>query len=277
MDVKGKVVAAADMDYAHLEIGVAGAVAHVTMNRPDRLNALDPTLIASLCGFFTDLAERPQIRVVVLTGAGRAFCAGLDLKHHNQTGTPETVSTLLDGQRRLRNIIPAMRRCPQPIVALLNGAASGAGFAIALGADVRLALPTARMNAAFIRLGASACDMGVSYFLPRMIGTSAAAHYLLTGRFIDAERARDLGLVSFVGDQAAVDEEVRSLCADMLAATPLGLRLTKDALNHSIDMSSLEAVIAMEDRNQILSLQGEDFDEGVRAFLEKRRPVYKGS
>ena len=264
------------MQYAHLSIEIIGSVARVTLDRPERLNALNEGLIASLTSFFTDLCERPDIRVVVLTGAGSAFCAGLDLKDAAEKPADPTVSTMLDAQRRLRNIIPAMRRCPQPIIAVLNGAASGGGFAIALAADIRVALPTARMNAAFIRLGASACDMGVSYFLPRMIGSSAASHYLLTGRFIDAEAARALGLVSFLGDEAAVRAEVDLLCADLLRATPLGLRLTKEALNSTIDMPGLEAVIALEDRNQILSLQGEDFREGVRAFLEKRAPAYKG-
>lgn len=261
---------------AALHVRHEDGVAWVTLNRPHRLNALDPGLISDLSRFFTDLCERPDLRVVVLTGAGKAFCAGLDLKDTQAQAAGLTVSQGLDAQRRLRGIIPAMRRCPQPIIALVNGAASGGGFAIALAADIRIAVPEARMNAAFIRLGASACDMGVSYFLPRMVGSSVAAHYMLTGRFIDMDRARQLGLVSFVGSPGELEAEARTLCSEMLRATPLGLRLTKDALNHCIDLPSLEAVIAMEDRNQILCLQGEDFDEGVRAFLEKRPPRYRG-
>lgn len=165
-------------------------------------------------------------------------------------------------------------RCPQPIVALVNGAASGGGFALALASDIRVATPTTRMNAAFIRIGLSACDIGVSYFLPRMAGSSVAAEYMLTGRFIDAQRAYGLGLVSKIVEPAQLDAEARAFVDDMLATTPLGLRLTKEALNVAIDANGLEAVIAMEDRNQILTSQSDDFKEGIAAFLQKRKPNY---
>jgi enoyl-CoA hydratase len=177
-------------------------------------------------------------------------------------------------QRRISEIVIAMRRCPQPIIACVDGAASGGGFALALASDVRIATPHTRMNAAFIRIGLSACDIGVSYFLPRMVGSSIAAEYMLTGRFIDAERAYQLGLVSRIVLPDALEEEARSFAADMMYATPLGLRLTKDALNHTIDVGSLETAIALEDRNQILCARDGDFTEGVRAFLEKRPPKY---
>jgi enoyl-CoA hydratase/carnithine racemase len=167
-----------------------------------------------------------------------------------------------------------MRRCPQPVIALVNGAASGGGFALALASDVRVATPSARMNAAFIRVGLSACDVGVSYFLPRMVGSSVAAEYMLTGRFIGAERARELGLVSRIVKPEDMEAEARALAGDMLRATPLGLRLTKEALNHAIDAQGLEAVIAMEDRNQVLCARDDNFREGIAAFLEKRAPNY---
>ena len=130
------------------------------------------------------------------------------------------------------------------------------------------------MNAAFIKIGLSACDIGVSYFLPRMVGASVAAELMLTGRFLKADRALALGMVSAVVAPEALDAEARDLVGEMLRTTPLGLRLTKEALNHAIDAGGLEAAIAMEDRNQILCAQGEDFGEGVRAFLEKRVPDY---
>ena len=130
------------------------------------------------------------------------------------------------------------------------------------------------MNAAFIRIGFSACDMGLSYFLPRMVGSSVAAEYMLTGRFIDAQRAFELGLVSRVVAPERLDEEASALVEDMLRTAPLGLRLTKDALGHAIDGQSLEAVIAMEDRNQTLCAHGEDFREAMAAFIEKRQPRY---
>jgi len=262
------------MDYEHLQVRTEGGIARVLMNRPERLNALNPRLVAELHHFFSSLDTRAPARVVLLQGAGRAFCAGLDLKEMNASGARKGVSEMLEGQRRIRNVMLAMRRCPQPIVGVVQGAASGGGFALALACDIRLATPDARFNAAFIRIGLSACDVGVSYFLPRMVGSSVAAEYLLTGRFMTAQRAQQLGLVSQVGELNAMHAEAQALAADMLRATPLGLELTKEALGHAIDAGSMEAVIAMEDRNQILCTQGEDFAEGVAAFLEKREPRY---
>jgi enoyl-CoA hydratase/carnithine racemase len=254
-----------------LIVETADGVATLTLNRPQRLNAMNPTLVAALHDYFAGLNSRSAARVVVLRGAGRAFCAGLDLA---DAKIDASVSEMLDQQQQIRNIVLAMRRCPQPIIGLVQGAASGGGFALALACDIRLATPDARMNAAFIRLGLSACDIGVSYFLPRMVGASVAAEYLLTGRFISAERAVALGLVSRVAPLSELEAEAVALAADMLRATPLGLRLTKDALNLAIDAPGLEAAIAIEDRNQILCTQGEDFAEGVAAFLEKRESRY---
>lgn len=251
-----------------------GEVAWVTMNRPERLNALSPSLVEALREFFVGLYWRRDVRVVVLRGAGAAFCAGLDLKERNESNSQRSIGAGLTAQRRISEIVIAMRRCPQPIVACVDGAAAGGGFALALASDVRIATPRTRMNAAFIRIGLSACDIGVSYFLPRMVGSSVAAEYMLTGRFMDAERAYQLGLVSRIVDPTAMEAEARSFVDDMLHATPLGLRLTKEALNYAIDAQGLEAAIAMEDRNQILCSADGDFPEGVRAFLEKRRPVY---
>jgi enoyl-CoA hydratase len=163
-----------------------------------------------------------------------------------------------------------MRRAPQPIIAAVHGPACGGGFALALAADVRIAGASARMNAAFIRLGLSACDVGVSYFLPRIVGASVAAELLLTGNFITAERAERAGLVSQVVPDAELEAAARSLASEMLKNAPLALRLTKECLKHSLDAGSLEQVIAMEDRNQVLAAGTSDFREGVLAFLEKR-------
>ncbi|OYU70585.1 MAG: enoyl-CoA hydratase [Alphaproteobacteria bacterium PA2] len=263
------------MTYEHLDIVIEDEVAWATMNRPDRLNALNPKLVDELRDFFVGLYWRRDVRVVVLRGAGRAFCAGLDLKDRSGSNAERTVGESLTGQRRISEIVMAMRRCPQPIIACVDGAASGGGFALALASDVRIATPTLKMNAAFIRIGLSACDIGVSYFLPRMVGSSVAAEYMLTGRFMGADRAYQLGLISRIVESNGLEAEARAFAADMLHATPLGLRLTKEALNHAIDANGLEAAIAMEDRNQILCVQDGDFGEGVRAFLEKRAPDYR--
>jgi enoyl-CoA hydratase/carnithine racemase len=258
-----------------LDIQQQGGVLRLTMNRPERLNALNPALATALRECFQGLYRRNDIRVVILQGAGASFCAGLDLKEQ-QPGKEVGTSDMLAVQYSIRDIMLAMRRCPQPVISIVQGAASGGGFALALASDIRLATPDARMNASFLRIGLTGCDMGVSYFLPRMVGSSVAAQYLLTGRFMDAARAHALGLVSTVAPLSELQQEAQALAEDMLRTTPLGLRLTKEALGLSLDMGSLEAVMAMEDRQQVLCTQTEDFQEGLQAFLQKRPPHYSG-
>jgi len=261
------------MRYQTLEVSMEGALAWLTLNRPEALNAMNPTLVDELREFFGELSSQRAVRVVVLRGAGRAFCAGLDLRE--STGEArDGVPAGLRAQRHISELALLMRRAPQPIIACIQGAACGGGFALALASDVRIAGESARMNAAFIRIGLSGCDVGVSYFLPRLVGASLAAELPLTGRFIHAERARSLGLVSSVVPDADLETEARKLAEEMLSTSPLGLRLTKECLNASLDAASLEQVIAMEDRNQILCAQTRDFGEGVRAFLEKRKASY---
>lgn len=257
-----------------LKIEESGGIARVTLNRPHRLNALNPALSTALREYFQGLQRRLSVRVVILQAAGAQFCAGLDLKEQ-EPGDALGPEAMMAVQHSIRDIMIAMRRCPQPVIGVIQGAASGGGFALALACDVRLGTPDARMNAAFIRVGLTGCDMGVSYFLPRMVGSSAAAEYLLTGRFMTAQRALGLGLFSQVGPLDAMQAEAQALADDMLRNTPLGLRLTKEGLGHAIDGGSLEAVIAMEDRQQVLCTLGSDFREGMAAFLEKRLPVYR--
>jgi enoyl-CoA hydratase len=250
-----------------------------TLNRPEALNAMSRTLIREVRDFFWRLSEDRDTRVVVLRGAGRAFSAGLDLKEH--AASPDvaqdagSVQGTLRGQREVSEIVMLMRRAPQPIIAAVHGAACGGGFALALAADVRIAAASARMNAAFIRLGLSACDVGVSYFLPRLAGASVAAELLLTGNFVDAARAERIGLVSSVVPDDQLEGAVRALAADMLRNSPLGLRLTKECLKLALDAGSLEEVVAMEDRNQALAARTADFREGVMAFLQKRPAVFR--
>ncbi|MEN3346633.1 MAG: hypothetical protein V7632_268 [Bradyrhizobium sp.] len=250
----------------------------VTLNRPDSLNALDPALIDALNVYFQGLQRNRDTRVVVLKGAGANFCAGLDLKQamarRGTQAEPPGVTESLDSQRRIADIVMLMRRCPQPIIALVQGAAAGGGFALALAADIRIAAKGARMNCAFIKLGLGGCDIGTSYFLPRLVGVSVASELILTGRFINAERALAVGLVSEVVEAADLDAAANSYVDAMMTASPVGLRLSKECINMSVDAGSIEAVIAMEDRNQVLCSRSEDFQEGIRAFLEKRKPVY---
>lgn len=264
--------------YETLAVEREGHLTWLTLNRPEALNALSRTMVRELRDFFWKLADDRETRVVVVRGAGRAFCAGLDLKEAGRgegAGAGGGVPAALRGQREISELVLLMRRAPQPIIAAVRGPAAGGGFAIALAADVRIAGASARMNAAFIRLGLSACDVGVSYFLPRYVGASLAAELLLTGDFIDAERAERSGLVSRVVPDDALDEAARELAGRMLRNAPLALRLTKECLKHSIDAGSLEQAIAMEDRNQVLAVGTRDFREGVAAFLEKREARFE--
>jgi enoyl-CoA hydratase/carnithine racemase len=179
-------------------------------------------------------------------------------------------------QGYLADVYIRMRRCPQPIIALVHGPACGGGLAFALAADIRIAGESARMNSAFIRLGLSSCDMGVSYFLPRLVGASVAAELMMTGRFIHAPRALAVGLVSEIVPDDGLETAAASYIDEMLLASPMGLRLTKEGLAIAIDAPSLEAAMAIENRNQVLCARSKDFAEGMRAFLEKRPPVYTG-
>jgi len=262
--------------YQTLLVEKKGPVDWLTFNRPDSLNALNPLMVDELLDYFGKAYWDKATRIVVLKGAGRAYCAGLDLKERGQNeNDARGAAAGLTSQRRISEIVMRMRRCPQAIISLVHGPACGGGFALALASDVRIAGTSARMNAAFIRIGLSACDIGVSYFLPRLVGVSVASELMLTGRFINAERALRVGLVSEVVADSQMEAAAQVFIDEMLTTSPLGLRLTKECLNMSIDAGSLEAAVAMEDRNQILCAQTRDFGEGVRAFLEKRKPAYE--
>jgi enoyl-CoA hydratase/carnithine racemase len=262
--------------YQTLSVRKDGAVDWVTFNRPDALNALNRQMVDDLLDYFGKAYWDKATRIIVLKGAGRAYCAGLDLKERGDNeNTQRGPSAGLTSQRRISEIVMRMRRCPQAIISLVHGPACGGGFAMALASDIRIAGQSARMNAAFIRIGLSACDIGVSYFLPRLVGVSVASELMMTGRFINAARAERVGLVSEVVADDQLEKAVQPYIDEMLATSPLGLRMTKECLNMSVDAGSLEAAVAMEDRNQILCAQTRDFGEGVRAFLEKRTPAYE--
>ena len=263
-----------DGSYDTLTVEKQGALDIVTLNRPEALNALSRQMMLELQHYFGKLYTDHTVRVVVLTGAGRGFCSGLDLKE-DRSDEPAGPVNGLRTQRRVSEIMLRMHRAPQPIISLINGPASGGGFGLALASDIRIATPTVRMNAAFIRIGLSACDVGVSYFLPRLVGSALASELLLTGNFIEAERALSSGLVSAIVEQDQLMEAGLKMAKDIIRNSPMGVRLTKDCLNMSIDAPSLDAVIAMEDRQQILISATGDMREGVSAFLEKREPDYR--
>ncbi|SMQ69170.1 Enoyl-CoA hydratase/carnithine racemase [Altererythrobacter xiamenensis] len=260
-----------------LHIETRGQIEVATLNRPEKLNTMNAALIAALDAYFRGLQDRPEIRVVILRGAGRAFCAGLDLTPGSwpEDTAAGAVQAGWKTQRAIATVMQLMRQCPQPIIALGQGPACGGGFSLLLSSDVRLAAPSLRMNAAYIKIGLGGCDMGSSYFLPRLVGASVASEYILTGKFMEAETALSCNLVSRIVEEETLLDAGLELAEEMLATSPMGLRLTKDALNRNIDAPSFDAALAIEDRQQVLLAQTEDFAEAKRAFAEKRAPDYK--
>lgn len=262
--------------YHTISVEKRGAADWLTLNRPDVLNTLSLEMAGELNDYFGRLYNDRETRVVVLRGAGRAFCAGLDIKDRAESDrSADPHGGGFGFQGFLADVYVKMRRCPQPIIALVHGAACGGGFAFALASDIRIAGQSARMNAAFIKIGLSACDMGVSYFLPRLVGGSVASELMLTGRFIHAPRALATGLVSEVVPDDQLEAAAQPYVDDLLAASPMGLRMTKEGLNLAIDAPSLEAAMAIENRNQLITAASPNFTEGMTAFIEKRPPQYK--
>ncbi|MHA1275658.1 MAG: enoyl-CoA hydratase/isomerase family protein [Candidatus Helarchaeota archaeon] len=260
----------------------------LTFNRPDKLNAISIKLLEELHEILDYLEWNFDTRVLIVTGAGRAFCAGLDLKEFpsirkaknpqfaklQYLNMKDPMKTNFYAQKRLADLIIKMRRIPQVIIAAVNGAATGGGFTIAMAADVRLASEKAKFNNAFIKIGVSGCDLGSSYFLPRLIGLSRAAELLYTGRFFDAKEADRIGFVSRVISPAELMDTALALADEMLAKSPLGLRMTKEVINQNIDAPSLESAINLENRNQVITANTKDAPEGVVSFFEKRQPKY---
>jgi enoyl-CoA hydratase len=252
---------------------VKPGITKVTLNRPERLNAMNHALVQGLHDTFADIAADPSCRVVVLTGAGRGFCAGLDLA---EGASPPEASGMgraqagMTVQKLIAGLVPRMRAMPQPIVAAVNGAASGGGLALALASDVRIASASARFNVAFVRIGLSGCDIGVSWLLPRLVGASRAFELLLTGRLIDAAEADHIGLVTrVVPDESVVDAALET--AELIAGnSPFGVRMTKEVMWSQLEIGSLQAGIDLENRTQILSSFTGDLTEAMAAFLEKR-------
>ncbi|MDY7103995.1 MAG: enoyl-CoA hydratase-related protein [Actinomycetota bacterium] len=260
------------MEYTTLQVERDGEVEVLTLNRPERMNGITGTMVHELAHYWTAKAADASTRVVVMRGAGRAFCAGLDIKEQSADGDRPTFRP---GEPTLSDLPPLMRRAPQPIIALLHGGVSGGGFAMALAADFRFAADTLKMNDAFARIGMSGCEMGVSYFLPRLVGVPVARELIYTGRYVDAERALAIGLVSGVASEEKLRDEAQPLIDDLLAVSPTGLRESKRTLNASLGMDDLEAVIDLEIGAQQRCQQTGDFDEAITAFVEKRPPRFR--
>ncbi|ALG60489.1 MULTISPECIES: enoyl-CoA hydratase/isomerase family protein [Citromicrobium] len=262
-------------DYKTILVEKRGEADWITLNRPEAMNAINTQMVEELSDYFGRLYHDRTVRVVVMRCAGQAYCAGLDIKE-SASRDPEAIpfGGGFGFQGILADVYIKMRHCPQPIVSLIQGPACGGGFAFALASDIRIAGQSARMNAAFIKLGLSGCDMGVSYFLPRLVGLSVASELIMTGRFIDAQRCLMTGLVSDVVPDDDLQETGAALVEELLAASPQGLRLTKEGLSLAVDAPSLEAAMAIENRNQLMTNSSPKFSEGMNAFIEKRRPKF---
>ncbi len=260
-----------------LNIERGGPIMRVTLNRPNRMNALSVRLVEELWDTFRALEDDLTTRVVVLTGRGRAFCAGLDFKErleHPEKRFPRGLGRDGVPEASLAGIIRAMRRCPQPIIAAVNGPAFGGGLALAAAADIRLASTLATFGNAFIARGASGCEMGLSFFLPKIVGLSHASEVLYTGDPVTADRAKEINLVSSVSMPAALDQAAQDLADRMLKSSELGLRKTKETLNRALQINDLDAVLELEDRTQGLCIDEGLFAEGLKAFQDARKPAY---
>jgi enoyl-CoA hydratase len=254
-------------------------VALITLDRPERLNAMSHELVADLHDAFDGVATDRGARVVVLTGAGRGFCAGLDLKGAGAAPGTDGLGRVpagMVGQQHIASLVPKMRALRQPVIAAVNGPAAGGGLALALASDVRLAAPAARFGVAFVRIGLSGCDIGVSWLLPRLIGASRAFELMLTGRVIDAAEADRLGLVSRVVEDRPVVDAALDVADEILANSPTGVWMTKEVMWSQLEVGSLQAGIDLENRTQIMTSMTEDLREAVTAFVEKRPPRFRG-
>jgi enoyl-CoA hydratase len=251
----------------------------VTLNRPERLNAMNHELVADLHSALDEVGADQSVRAIVLTGAGRGFCAGLDLKGAGappNAAAPGTAAGGMKSQQHIARLIPHMRATPQPIIAAVNGPASGGGLALALGSDVRIAAASARFNVAFVRIGLSGCDIGVSWLLPRLIGTGKAFELLLSGRIWDAAEADAMGLVTKVVPDGQVVDAAVEVAETIAANSPFGVWMTKEVMWSNLETGSLQAAIDLENRTQILTSMTADMREAMTAFLEKRPPVFTG-
>lgn len=249
----------------------------VRLDRPDRLNALSIDLAVELDSALEEVAGDNSARVVLLTGSGRAFCSGLDLKDYGVIPNADGLSVHRIASRSMRiysQLTRRLRSIPQPVIAVVNGAAYGGGMCLALGADLRIAGASAAFNATGIVNGLTSAEMGAGWILPRLIGSANANDLLLTGRRVDAAEALRIGLVSrVVADDALLDEAL-AMAASMVRYSHFGLEATKQALWAELEIASLDAAIEFEDRNQLMAGFTDNLPEAIRAWDQDRRPVY---
>ncbi|MFD9664090.1 enoyl-CoA hydratase [Rhodococcus sp. ACS1] len=251
----------------------------IRLNRPDELNAMNVDLIDALHEVLAEVRDDSTTRAIVLTGEGRAFCAGLDLRGY---GTPQGATEGegraqlgLRVQQHIAGLVEAFRSARPPIIAAVNGAAAGGGMSLALMSDIRIMSESAVFHAAFIRRGLSNCDIGMSWLLPRMIGFSRAAQIMLTGRSIDATEAERIGLVSSVEPADKLLDVALDTAEAIAQNSPFGVWMTKEVMWSNLEVPGMRAAIDLENRTQILSSLTRDHREAVVSFLEKRPPEFQ--
>jgi len=254
------------MDYETIAYEVAEpGIGVLSLNRPRRYNAVNAQMAEELEAFWGERRHDLDTHVIVLRGNGdKNFCAGLDMKAAMKMMPEMDTDRFYRFQARLARITLAMRQAPQPIVCAVHGAAVGLGFSFALASDVRIITTDARFCAAFINIGLGGADMACSYFLPRLIGAGRAYEFMLTGDFMSAEEALSLGLVSRSVEPVRLMEAALDMARVLNSKNPMGLRLTKEAINMNMDVGGLEQALHMEDRNQTLLALRARLGEGAK-------------
>ena len=261
------------MSYDYLLANTTNGVRTITLNRPERLNAVNPRLADEMPRAIDDAAGDDAVRVVVITGAGRGFCAGLDLSEPPAL-PDESLRERLDPLAWVGRWVLAAVRCEKPLIAAINGAAAGAGFGLALACDIRLVARSARVTAGYVRRGLSP-DAGVSYMLPRLIGLSRASEIIFTGRDVDADEAVRIGIAAAMHDDATFVADVAGYAQRLAAGPPIAFALTKRLLMSTFDVS-LEEQLARELVAIKTCFASQDVAEAMRAFGEKRAPAFRG-
>jgi enoyl-CoA hydratase/carnithine racemase len=252
-------------------------VVQLTLCRPEKLNALTEPLVSQLHSHLRDVAADPTCRVLVLTGAGRGFCAGLDLGGFGTIpgteGFGRTHQTWAT-QRMIAALVQAIRRLPQPVIAAVNGPAAGGGLALVCASDIRIAASAAVFSTSFIRIGVSGCDIGTSWLLPRLVGAARAHELMLTSRRFDAAEALRIGLVTDVVEPEALPGAVAAMAGSLLAAPPLSLSLTKQGMWLALEVPSFDAMVEVENRQQVLAAATADASEAMASYLGRRPAEY---
>lgn len=253
-------------------------IMRITFNRPERLNALTYDVVFALNDALDSLVDDTETRAVIITGNGRGFCSGQDMKAAAQRMEPggSTVVTRYASQTRFGSMSQRMARAPQPIIAAVNGVAAGAGMAIALGADIRIGTPNTRFLIAAVKIALAAGESGISYWLPRWIGAARAFEIMLTGRPIESAEALELGLMTKCVDQDALQDAATAQAEAIMENAPFAVAQTKRIMRRNLDAASLDTALDVENPTQIVTNVTEDYIEAVTAFNEKRKPQFKG-